>query len=67
MARTDKSDPVARCLELSDEIIKRTGVMRDFATSPGNIWLARNELAKIGQLISELESLFDQIKRTENK
>jgi hypothetical protein len=54
-----------RYLELCDELMHRTQSVRNYAMKPGNVWLARAELAKISGLISELESRLDEIKQAD--
>lgn len=50
---------------LCSDLMEHAKLMRDYATTPGNIWLARSELTKIMQLADELEGLMDQIKSAE--
>jgi hypothetical protein len=52
----------AEYLELCEQLISYTQVMRNFAMKPGNAWIARGELSKIVVLVSELENTLDQIK-----
>lgn len=57
-------DPLrVRLLEMIEEITERSGRLRDYATTPGNAWLAQGELLSIGQLQSELEALLEEIKQ----
>ena len=57
-------DPLrVRLLEMSEEITDRMAKLRDYATTPGNAWLAQSELLSIGQMISELETLLEEIKQ----
>jgi hypothetical protein len=60
------TDPLrARLLELLEDINNRTTQLRDYATVPGNAWLAKGELGQIGQLVSDLEELLEQIKQAD--
>jgi hypothetical protein len=66
MKQPSPSDPLrAHCLELCQELLERTTTMRDYAMSPGNAWLAKNELQQITQTISELEQLVEEIKQAD--
>jgi hypothetical protein len=66
MAKQQSVDPLrARLMELTDEINERTAQLRDYITSPGNAWLAKNELQTISLLISDLESLLEEIKQAD--
>ena len=57
-------DPLrARLLELLDEMNDRTAQLRDYAVIPGNAWLAKGELGSISQLVSDLETLLEDIKQ----
>lgn len=38
-------------------------MLRDYATTPDNVWLARNELNRIQELSAELEQLLADIKK----
>jgi len=63
MAR-QPSDPLrARLLELCEEIEQRTAQLRDFATTPGNAWLAKGELQTLTTMLSDMESLLEDIKQ----
>lgn len=65
MARADDS-PQAQCLELSNELMEHAKLMRDYATTPGDTWLARAELIKIMDLAAQLDALLDKIKASES-
>ena len=57
------ADPLrARLLELTQEIDERLSQLRDFGSTPGNIWLARGELQAITALLSDLEAILEDIK-----
>lgn len=60
------TDPLrARLLELTDEITEHTAGLRDFATTPGNAWLAKGELQQLMSLLSDMESLLEDIKQAD--
>jgi hypothetical protein len=57
-------DPLrTRLHELTQEIEEHTAKLRDFAVAPGNAWLARGELQQLMNLMSDLESLIEDIKQ----
>jgi hypothetical protein len=59
-------DPLrVRCLELCQAIEARAQTLRDYATTPGNAWLAKGELQAISQLVSDLETILEQIKQAD--
>jgi len=67
MKKPQNSDPLqARCLELCEQLIQHTQSLRDYALTPGDIWLARGELQQIGPLISQLETLLEEIKAADS-
>jgi hypothetical protein len=47
------------------ELAARLKLLRDYATTPGDVWLARGELNQIAQHISELEGLLAQLKEAD--
>jgi hypothetical protein len=60
------TDPLrAKLLELLEDINTRTTQLRDYATVPGNAWLAKSELGHISQVVSDLEDLLEQIKQAD--
>ena len=59
-------DPLrSRLLELIEQLGDHAGQLRDYGSVPGNVWLARGELQNIGQLVSDLEGLLEDIKRSD--
>jgi hypothetical protein len=57
-------DPLrTQLLEQLELLANRTAQLRDYATVPGNSWLAKSELQQISQLVSELETLLENIKQ----
>ncbi len=68
MPKSSKSptDPLrARLLELAEDITDHTNQLRDFATTPGNAWLAKGELQQLTTLLSDMESLLEDIKQAD--
>lgn len=62
------TDPLrAHLLELTDEISEHTAGLRDFATTPGNAWLAKGELQHLMGLMSDMESLLEDIKQADTE
>lgn len=60
------TDPLrVRLLELTEEIAEHTAGLRDFATTPGNAWLAKGELQQLMTLLSDMESLLEDIKQAD--
>lgn len=58
------ADPLrARMLELVQEIEEHLGKFREFGSIPGNAWLARGELHQLSGLLSDLESVLEEIKQ----
>lgn len=45
-----------------DEHVK---LLRDYATTPGNVWLARGELERISELSAEIDALLRAIKEAD--
>jgi hypothetical protein len=57
-------DPLrARLDELTQKINDHTTQLRDFAMVPGNAWLAKGELQELTTVLSDLESLLEDIKQ----
>ncbi len=56
----------AECIELCSDTTEHIKLLRDYATTPGNAWLAKGELSKITGLVSDLDTLLEQIKRAES-
>lgn len=66
MKQPQPADPLrAHCLELCQEMAAKVTATRDYALTPGNAWLAKAELQQLAQIISELESLLEQIKQAD--
>ena len=59
-------DPLrARLLEYCQEIDERTTNLRDYAANPGNAWLAKGELQTLTMLLTEVETLLEDIKQAD--
>lgn len=59
-------DPLrVRLLELVQDIADHTNSLRDFAASPGNAWLAKGELQQLMGLLSDMETLLEDIKQAD--
>jgi hypothetical protein len=59
-------DPLrVKLLELTENIAEHTANLRDFATTPGNTWLAKGELQTLMSLLSDMESLLEDIKQAD--
>jgi hypothetical protein len=66
MAKHPPTDPLrAKLLELLQELNERTTQLRDYGTVPGNAWLAKGELGAISLLVSDLETLLEEIKQAD--
>jgi hypothetical protein len=60
------TDPLrVKLLELTEDISEHTASLRDFATTPGNTWLAKGELQTLMSLLSDMESLLEEIKQAD--
>jgi len=60
------TDPLrAHLLELTEDIQEHTAGLRDFATTPGNAWLAKGELQQLMSLLSDMETLLEDIKQSD--
>lgn len=52
----------AQIQDLSAEIVEQIKLVRDYATTPGNSWLAKNELSRLQARMTDLEELINKIK-----
>jgi hypothetical protein len=60
-------DPLhAQVLELTQDLAEKVTTLRDYATTPGNAWLAKGEIQSITTMLSEIEMLVDEIKQNES-
>ena len=63
MKPASPTDPLrSRCLELCEKLTAHSQALRDYALTPGDIWLAKNELQQAGQILSELEQVLTELK-----
>ena len=63
---TSPADPLrGEAIELCQKLEERAQTLRDYATTPGNAWLAKGELQAISGLIADLDSLLEQIKQAD--
>ncbi len=61
---TSPVDPLrTRMLELCEKLQDHTVALRDYATTPDNAWLAKGELQAISQMISDMETLVEEIRQ----
>jgi hypothetical protein len=59
-------DPLrAHLHDLTEAISERVNNLRDFATTPGNAWLAKGELQTLETLLADLSELLEQIKEAD--
>jgi hypothetical protein len=62
------TDPLrARILELTQDLNEKVITLRDYATTPGNAWLAKGEIQSISAMLSDIETIVEQIQKTESK
>ena len=60
-------DPLrARILELTQDLNEKVTTLRDYATTPGNAWLAKGEIQSISAMLSDIETIVDEIKSSES-
>ena len=66
MSKHTPIDPLrVKLLDLTEEIGVRNSQLRDYATTPGNAWLAKGELQSLMALLSDMESLLEEIKQND--
>ena len=51
--------------ERCEQLVRHIKLLRDFATTPDNVWLARGELNQINQQAGEIEGLLAQLKQAD--
>lgn len=54
--------PEGQIIELCEQMVTHIKLLRDYATTPDNVWLARGELNQINELSGQAEELLQQIK-----
>ncbi len=65
--KSSQIDPLqARVLELTQDLNEKVTTLRDYATTPGNAWLAKGEIQSITSILSDIEMLVDEIKLNES-
>jgi hypothetical protein len=52
-------------IEHCEQLVERVKLLRDYATTPDNVWLARGELNQIGERVGEIETLLAQLKEAD--
>ncbi|QQR52957.1 hypothetical protein IPG36_02495 [bacterium] len=62
MSKTPPDPLRIKLLELLDDAAMRQNALRDFASVPGNAWLAKAELQALMTTLSDLETLLNDIK-----
>lgn len=65
MAKTPIDPLRVRLDEQTQEIKDRAARLREFAMVPGNAWLAKGELQHLSTLLSDMESLLEDIKQAD--
>lgn len=64
---TPPADPLrAEAIELCRNLEERVQTLRDYATTPGNAWLAKGELQAITSVIAEIDGLLENIKQADS-
>ncbi len=59
-----QESPVGELIELTQEIETNLKLLRDYAASPGDLWLARGQLSKINSQLAEIGKLLNDIEST---
>ena len=60
-------DPLrVRIIELTQDLSEKVTTLRDYATTPGNAWLAKGEIQSIMSMLSDIETIVDEIKQNES-
>lgn len=54
-----------KIIERCEVLAEHVKLLRDYATTPDNVWLARGELNQIGERVGELEALLTQLKQVD--
>ncbi len=55
-------DAQSKLLDSCEQLVAHVKLLRDYATTPDNIWLARGELNKINEMSAEVDALLTEIK-----
>jgi hypothetical protein len=56
----------AELLSLIQELNGHLLLVRDFAVTPGNIWLAKDSLSKVTALLTDVETTLEAIKQADD-
>ena len=62
MNPTEKAQ--SQLISTCERMTEHVKMLRDYATTPDNVWLARSELNQITVLAGEMEELLSQIKQS---
>jgi hypothetical protein len=65
MSKTPVDPLRVRLHDLTETISERVNNLRDFATSPGNAWLAKGELQSLEILLADVAELLEEIKEAD--
>lgn len=55
--------PVGELIELTEQLEKHLKLLRDYAASPGDLWLAKAEHNKANSMVAEAGKLLDEIEK----
>jgi hypothetical protein len=66
MAKQPPIDPLrAQLTDLLEKLTDHQNQLRDFASVPGNAWLAKGELQSMMTTISDVETILEDIKQSD--
>lgn len=51
----------SQLLDQCEQLTAHVKLLRDYATTPDNVWLARGELSRIGEYTAEIDNLLAKI------
>lgn len=51
-------------IERCEELTAHVKLLRDYATTPDNVWLAKGELSRITELAGDIEDLLTALNQT---
>lgn len=55
-------DAQGQLIDLCEQLMAHVKLLRDYATTPDNVWLARGELNQIGEMTAEIDKILAEIK-----
>lgn len=58
---TDREGSIREMIELTEQLEKHLKLLRDYAASPGDLWLARGELSKANAMLAEAGKILNDI------